>query len=295
MKRYAPIFFATLLWVWPGIFIKYLGDYFSSYTQNFYRFLAASLFLLAAGLVRSRRNFLSSFRNLKVFLPPAACVLIAQITWVEGIVLTEPAFASFLRRSSILFVILFSFMLFRPERMIISSKFFIMGTILCAGGIAGVILGGGAGGFDFGLGTILVLLSALFWAMFIVSIRRISAGTDSLLSSGVIFMLTLPVFLAGGAAKGDIMEILHVGRFTNFILFASGILFVGIANTLQYKSIKLIGSSLTANLVLSTPFLTAVASYYIFGEVLTALQIFSGTLLLAGAGLLTMTRAQPEL
>lgn len=290
MKSYIPVFFATLLWIWPGIFIKYLGDHFSSYTQNFYRFLAASVFLLAAGFFRSKRAFSSSFGNLKVFIAPAAYVLLAQITWVEGIMLTEPAFASFLRRSSILFVILFSFILFRSERVIISSKFFIAGTILCSGGVAGVILGSGAESFGFGLGTILVLLSALFWALFIVSIRKISAGTDSLVSTGIIFMLTLPVFLAGGALKGDIMEVVNTGRFTNIMLFSSGVLFVGIANTLQYRSIKVIGSSLTANLVLATPFLTAVASYYIFGEVLTSLQISSGILLLAGAGILTRVR-----
>ncbi len=56
---------------------------------------------------------------------------------------------------------------------------------------------------------------------------------------------------------------------------------MGLVNTLQYKSIKVIGNSLTANLVLSTPFLTAVASYYIFGEVLTLIQlVFRGVLIM---------------
>lgn len=71
--------------------------------------------------------------------------------------------------------------------------------------------------------------------MFIVSVRKISGGTDSMVSTGIIFMLALPVFLAGGAAKGDIMEILYVNRFINLMLFSSGILFVGIANTLQQE------------------------------------------------------------
>ncbi len=290
MKKYIPVLFAAFLWVWPGIFIKYLGEYFSSYTQNFYRFLAASAFLLIIGYFRSRNNLFSSLKNFRIFLLPALYVLLAQITWVEGVMMTEPAFASFLRRSSIFFVILFSFFLFRSERRIISSKFFIAGTILCFAGVAGVILGGGEG-FEFSLGVFLVLLSALFWAMFIVSVKMVSEGTDSLLSTGVIFLLTLPVFYIGGVVKGDISGIFHAGRFTNLMLFLSGILFVGIANTLQYKSIKVIGSSLTANFVLSTPFMTAVASYYIFGEILTAVQLLSGVLLLAGCGALMKVKA----
>ncbi len=294
MRKYIPILFATLLWVWPGIFIKYLGEYFSSYTQNFYRFLAASAFLLALGYFRSRENLVSSFRNFRIFLLPALYALLAQITWVEGIMLTEPAFASFLRRSSILFVIVFSFFLFHSERVIISSKFFIAGSILCLAGVTGVILGGGgAEGVEFSLGVFLVLLSALFWALFIVSIKLVSEGTDSLVSTGIIFLLTLPVFFIGGLLKGDIAGILIAGRFTNVMLFTSGVLFVGIANTLQYKSIKVIGSSLTVNLVLSTPFLTAVASYYIFGEVLNPVQLLSGLLLLAGCGALTRVKACP--
>ncbi len=79
---------------------------------------------------------------------------------------------------------------------------------------------------------------------------------------GIIFLLACPIFHLG-LLKGDFSKILPVERFTNVMLFSSGVLFVGIADTIQYKSIKVIGSSLTANLVLSTPFLTAVASYYI--------------------------------
>ncbi len=287
MKKYAPILLAMLLWVWPSIFIKYLSDSFSSYTQNFYRFSSAAVFLLLLGFFRSRAGLFSSLRNIRVYVPAAVFVLLAQVTWVEGIMLTEPAFASFLRRSSILFVIILSFYLFQSERNIISSKHFIRGSLLSLAGVTGVILGGpGDRILEFNYGIFLILLSSLFWALFIVAVRKMARGTDSLVSTGIIFLLTLPAFFIGGMARGDIGEIFNTGAFVNLVLFSSGILFVGIANTLQYKSIKNVGSSLTANLLLLTPFLTAVASYYVFGEVLTPFQLFSGMALVLGCVLL---------
>jgi len=69
---------------------------------------------------------------------------------------------------------------------------------------------------------------------------------------------------------------------------------VGIANAFNYKSIKLIGTVISSNLILLTPFFTAIASYLIFKETLSIYQILSGAALLAGCSILVRANRSSE-
>ncbi len=286
-KKYIPIAIATFIWIWPVLFIKFLWSYFDNYTQNFYRYLAAVAILMPVNLIFFRKQFVSSLKNIRQFILPALLVFTFQILWVQGVYLLEPAMAALIGKSSVLFVILLSFLFFSDERKVLSSRNFITGSIMAILGVAGVIIGKSGGQFGiFNHGVIFILLSAFFWALYLMLVKRIVSKTDVIVSVTIIFALALPLFFVASLLFGDISAVCKTPALANVILLASGIFCVGVANAFNYKSIKLIGTSISSNFVLITPLFTAVASYFIFGEVLSFLQIISGAVLVAGCILL---------
>ncbi len=293
MKRYLPITVAAFIWVWPAIFIKILSSYFDNFTQNFYRFLSASVVLIIINLIYHKKEFLSSLRNIKIFILPALLIFAFQIIWVAGIYLVTPTVAVIIARSSVLFVTLFSFIFFYDEREIIKSKAFVFGSLLAIIGVCGVILGKDNFSFqnlNLNLGSILVLIGAILWALFLISIKVIVKKTEPLVSAGISYALSIPLFFTVTLLFGDMGALRTAPPGIIAILFLSGIFCVGMANALNFKSIKLIGAAISSSFVLVTPFFTAVASYFIFREILTLPQILFGVILLSGCAILIRGR-----
>ena len=286
-KNYIPIVIATFIWVWPTLFVKYLSLYFDDYTQNFYRYLAAVAILVPINLIYFREEFLTSLKHIRQFILPALIVFTFQILWVKSIYLLEPAMAALISRSSVLFVALLSFLLFADERRVLSSVGFIAGSVMAIAGVVGVIIGKSNAQFGgFNQGVVFALLGAFFWALYLMYVKRIVRRTDVMVSVSIIFLLALPLFFIASLLFGDIGGISETPALGNVILFVSGIFCVGVANAFNYKSIKLIGVSISSNFVLITPFFTAVASYFIFQEILSFFQIISGVVLVTGCILL---------
>ena len=286
-KKYIPIMVATFIWIWPAIFIKYLSLYFDAHTQNFYRYLAAVAILVPINLIYFREEFVNSLKNIRQFIFPALLVFTMQTLWVKCLYLLQPTAAVLIGKSSVVFVAFLSFLLFADERKVLSSRSFITGSIMAIAGVAGVIIGKASARFgSFNQGVIFALLSAFFWALYLILVKRIVRRTDVMVSVTIIFLLALPLFLIASLLFGDIADISETPALGNVILFVSGIFCVGVANAFNYKSIKFIGTSISSNFVLITPFFTAVASYFIFDEVLSFFQIISGVVLVTGGILL---------
>lgn len=238
-------------------------------------------------LIYFGKDFLNSLKNIRQFIFPALLVFTFQILWVKSIYLLEPAMVALIGRSSVLFVALLSFLLFADERRVLTSIGFIAGSVMAIAGVVGIIIGKSTaqfGGFD--QGVVFALLGAFFWALYLILVKRIVRKTDVMVSVSIIFVLALPLFFVGCLLFGDIAAICKTSASVNVILFVSGIFCVGVANAFNYKSIKLIGASVSSSFVLITPFFTAVASYFIFREVLSSFQIISGVVLVTGCILL---------
>ena len=286
-KKYIPIVAATFIWIWTTILIKFLCPYFDAHTQNFYRYLAAAIALIAVNLIYLRKEFLFSLKNIRKFFLPVFILIVFQTLLVKGIYLLEPAMVALISKSSVLFVALFSFILFPDERKVMSSRVFITGSLMAIIGVIGVIAGKSNLQLgSFGPGVVLILLGSVLWAVYMITVKRIVRKTDTLVSAGIIFPLAVPFFFVLSLLFGDLSAVLRAPAGVNVILFTSGIFCVGIANAFNYKSIKLIGTTISSNFVLITPFFTAILSYFIFGEVLSFCQILSGIVLVAGCILL---------
>ena len=184
-------------------------------------------------------------------------------------------------------IAVFSFILFKDERNIIKSKFFISGSLLAFIGVIGIITSKSRIYLkDFNIGAAAILAAAVLWALYIISIKQRVRKTDPLVAAGIVFTLSVPLFFIASLVWGDLLKITSVPMSINIILFISGIFCVGVANAFNFKSIKLIGTALSSSFVLVTPFFTAIASYFIFKEVLTIQQILFGLILITGCGLL---------
>ena len=303
--RYIPIAVATFIWIWPTIFIKALSPHFDNCTQNFYRFLAGSVVLVLMSLTSRRAEFVSAFKNIKMFIPLALIAFSFQISWVGGIFLLTPAIAALISKSSILFIMLFSYILFQDERKVIKSRMFIFGTFLAISGVVGVIVGGegvnpagkfgaelsNGGGFNFGV--VLVLIGSFFWALYIIAIKYKLRTTDSFVLASVVFTLTVPLFFIAALFFGDLRAIGRAPPGMTVLLFLSGAFCVGIAHAFNNRSIKLIGATVSSNFVLVTPFFTGIFSHLILGEVITLCQILSGVVLIAGCAMLISVKGNP--
>ncbi len=243
-------------------------------------------------LTSRRAEFINAFKNIKLFIPLALIVFSFQISWVAGIFLLTPAIAALISKSSILFIMLFSYILFQDERRIIKSRIFIFGTLLAILGVVGVIIGGGnvqnLGGFNFGV--VLVLIGSLFWALYIIAIKCKLRTVDSFVLASIIFTLTVPLFFIAALFFGDLGAIGRAPAGMTVLLFLSGAFCVGIAHAFNNRSIKLIGATVSSNFVLVTPFFTGIFSHLILGETLTHFQILSGVVLIAGCAMLISVR-----
>jgi drug/metabolite transporter (DMT)-like permease len=287
MKKYLPIIIVTFLWIWPPIFIKLFTQYFDNYTQNFYRFLSGALILIIISLIRNKQECIDCFKNIKKFFLPAIFMFLFQIIWVAGIYLIDPTITSLITKANVLFVLLISFIFFKDERKIIKSKTFILGASLAILGVIGVILGKNSIHLeDFNLGAILILIAAIFWAFYVISIKQVVKTTDPFVAASFSYSLAVPLFFILALLFGDLTAITRAPPSIITLLVLSGIFFVGIANALNFESIKMIGASISTTFILVTPFFTGIASYFIFKELLTITQLIFGLILLIGCFIL---------
>jgi len=273
----------VLIWSWPTIFIKFLSTDFDVVTQNFYRYSAASAFLLAYTAIFQRHPMVAAWKDPRRFLLPSFLVFVFQIVWVQGIYLTTPTIAALISKLDVLFIILLSSLFFASERRIMKSRYFPLGFALAFGGVIGVVLGRGASlPTQFDLGVAFLLLRCLLWAAYIVSVRNLVRVVDPLVAATVVYTLAAMMFLPTVLIFGEVGRITVVSANTNLVLFGSGVLCVGLGNAFNYTAIRYLGSSIPAILLLATPFLTGIFSYITLHETLTMLQVASGLLLILG-------------
>lgn len=273
----------VLCWSIVPIMIKWLGSYFDIHTQNFYRYLAAGIFLFILARSIYPVSWSGAVKRLKTFLLPAVFMVTTQVLWVAGIYRSNASLAVILGKMDLIFIILFSYFIFRDEREVIRSARFKIAVIIIFIGMVGVVLGQSREMvLEMGLGMLLIFLACISWALYTISVKIATNNVIPLISSSLVVALAtvflFPVALTLGNLKG-LSEIPLQGI---MVLLASGILGVGIGQVLFYLNVKNVGTVITSSFILSTPILSLIFAYFILGEKLTLIQILSGLLILAG-------------
>ena len=300
MSRFLPIAAAILCWVAAVLFVKFFSFRMDIHTQNFFRYLGASVFLAVVSTTTYPGCFRIFLAKAPVFLLLGALVVGFQICWVSSLYSLGPAFVSLLGKLSTILITIAAFALYRDERVVVRNRRFIAGFAMGLTGVAGVVIG--IQGFELGLpqdeiaGILLLVASSVIWAVYVNIVKHVLRQVNSLQAFTFTCICAtaylLPIMLIWGEPSG----LLGSGGGLMSLVIISGIVGVAGANSSYYASIKRIGMARSANLALLHPFATALVSFYIFGEQLTAVQWTFGALLLAGCAMIISVREekQPE-
>ncbi|MFH1741712.1 MAG: DMT family transporter, partial [bacterium] len=218
---------------------------------------------------------------------PTAFNLVAQTLWAWAPYFLEPAIMAFLVKVSGVFAVLGSLFIFRDESKLLGSRFFWSGLAFCLLGFVGMaFLGHEIPSGSTLVGIVVIVSCGAFFAWYGVAVRWAMGGVDARISFGIISVYTSLgtiglMFLFG--EPGRMMD-MSVNRM--LVLALSAVLGIATAHVLFYIAIERIGVAISTGCQLLSPFGTAVGSFFIFHEVLTSGQWLSGSILLAGCGLL---------
>ena len=296
--RNLPISMAILCWVAAVMFVKYFSSLMDLHTQNFFRYLGASVFLSILVRVVYPGCFRKFLARWPVFLLLGGMVVAFQICWVNALYHVDPAFVSLLGKFSTILITIMAFAFYHEEREIIRRGSFIIGFVLGLAGVAGVVAG--IPNFKAGLaqsqklGIIFVICSSIIWAFYINLVKRVLRSENSLQAFTFTCVCATLFFLPIMLIWGEASVLLDRPPIIMTLVVISGVIGIAGANSSYYLSIKRIGMAKSANLVLAHPFLVALASFFAFGERLTALQWVFGVILLTGCALVISVQEKSD-
>ena len=283
-------------WSLSPVFIRVLSGNYDVYTQAFIRYSSAVVVLVPISLLWFPRDFLRMLRS-PLPLVVLACVnALTQLLWTAGCYGAPPTLAQLISKLSIIFVIVFSFTVFREERAIIRSPRYLLGTLLGLIGVAGVLAdepGSLRPVFD---GYILILfVVAIGWAGYTVLAKHLVAGRHPVPMFTVVAIATTAAFVPFMFALGDPGQLTRAGLRVTTIAFLSGTLPIAAAHPAFYYAQKRLGAAFCGSIILLNPLLTYAFARIVWpDEHLLAIQWIGGGILLAGVSLVTHARARNQ-
>jgi drug/metabolite transporter (DMT)-like permease len=282
-KGIFPLLAAAFAWSWPSVMIRMLRADFDIFTQSFFRYIAASIFLFVVGFIFSRKEIIKTAGNLKILLIPSLIMAVHQIFYTAGVFMTSAVVSSLMGRLNAIIIPALSCIFYIDERRVVADRKYLLGAFLALVGVTGVILGRKAAAVDgFNLGTVFVVMGTLCWSIYAVYIKKVVRSVDPLSIIAFVSLISVFIFLPIVLIFGDIGRITHVSVGTTILLFGSGILGVGVGNAFYYQAIKHVGTSIAAIFFLLLPLSVGLIAFLLLGETLTAIQIISGLILVLG-------------
>lgn len=256
------------------------GGGLDAWLINVIRYSVATMFWLPYVLWRLRRNPPDP-RIWRHALAPAAANVLGQIGWAMAPYYNNAGTIGFLIRSSFLFTTVFGLALLPSERVVLRRPMFWLGS---AGIIMGVVLMAWSA-FQTGSsslrGVSILLLTAMFWGMYSVLIRRNMESHDARVSFGVISLYTTAVLWGALFLFGDISLAQHIEPALWGKLVLSAMLGITFSHILLYKAIHALGPVVTQGSTCAQPFLISLAAWLILHESMTSLQWCGGIVLIA--------------
>jgi drug/metabolite transporter (DMT)-like permease len=217
---------------------------------------------------------------------PALANITMQSLYACAFYYIEPGFMTLLTKTSIIWTASFSLVFFAEEKTLVKSKRFWSGLVLLVIGVFGVVY------FkeDFTAtktltGIIIALVMAFMWAVYTISAKIAFKDIDSRHGFSVLSIYTVGGLFVLALTFGEVGECVKMGAWQWACIVISGVTSIALAHALYYASMKRIGATIPALVLLAQPFMVLGISYVVFRETLTGIQLLFGMVLLAGAGL----------
>lgn len=283
---------AVLIWSTPPIFQYWLSGPFDAWAQNFYRYVAGFLTMVPfLGWMAWRAPLRLTSSDWLGCAVAAVPNVIHQVAQTMAVVLILPGVYALLGRISVILTAILVVIFFTDERWIARSVKFQLGTVLALFGVAGLVWTPGSGlGALPATGLWLALFAATGWAAYGVLVKKFTARSGPTLGFGVVSFFTTLFLLPLLLLFGDASSVLRADAWTNFVLFASGVLSIGIGHWLYYVGIRELGAAPAQSALLLCPLGTMLLSAELFGETFGATQMVAGSILLLGAFLALAAR-----
>jgi len=287
----------TLLgWSCVPLFLRYFAESIDAWTSNGWRYGVAAL-LWAPVAIIATRNGRAPRAIWKAALIPSAFNATAQVCFTWAHYLIDPGLLTFGLRIQIVCVAVGAYLLFPGERRVIRSPAYLIGFTLVLVGVLGTaLLGDHKFNHDQTLGFALAAMAGALFAGYGLAVKRCLSGTNPVLAFAVISQYTGAAMLAmmillGAAAGAAAITALTVNQF--WLLILSAIIGIALGHVFYYIAIEKLGVAVASGVIQLQPFLVAIGSYFLFGEILSAPQWISGAIAVAGA--LLMLWAQRRL
>lgn len=287
---------AIICWSIAPLMIRYLSGYYTVVFQTFFRYLSALVVLWGFVLLREGSDKIKSdlprllSRWYKLLIIALACYGF-QITFTYAFYLLYPGFATLINQSLVLFSVFLAALIFPDERPTLRSGIFFVGLVLALSGVVLTIVGGESfGAPQFNLGILVMLCSALCWALLGALIRKWLVGVSATLAVSTVFSIVTPLFMFTWIAMDSALGFPQAPPAIWALLVVSGLVGVGVGHALYYRAVGVLGLALSSSLTLLIPLLVGVASFLLFREKLTWMQLVGGGGLLCGCYIIIRTR-----
>ena len=312
----------TLLgWSSVPLFLRHFAHSIDFWTSNGWRYgfsalvwLPVLVFVAISGVRGARGGGLP--KGLwKDALVPSIINAAGQVCFTWAHYRIEPGLVTFGLRTQLLFVAIGAWMLFPSERAVIRRPGYLIGAVILLVGMTGVILlaepdetgvqplgststsivqphsppeTGLASSGDKAAhvqGVALAIASGMLFAGYGLAVRKYMHGVNSVLAFAAICQYTaiamVALMLIFGQRAG--LNVLDLPGDQVFWLLCSALIGIAIGHVFYYFSLARLGVAVTAGVIQLQPFIVAVASLWLFNEVLTGWQWAGGTLAVCGA------------
>jgi len=280
---------AVVCWAAVPTMVKTLNRSFPINLQNAWRYLVSLAVLWPAYfLTADRSRIRADLAEVRRLAGKIALIALAQyafqVSYTFSLTLIYPGVMTLVMQSSAVFGVILAVTFFPDERRLVRDRRFLAGAAFALAGALLVVLGGGAWGRTaFNAGVLSAFASALAWALLATLIRRWVPQVPPLLSISSVFTILVPMFIATYAVANGGFPLPAVPPADWALLVASGLIGIGIGQSLFYRAVPVIGVATSTAIGLLIPLLAAVISWLAFGERLSVLQTVGGLLLVVGS------------
>jgi len=287
---------AVVAWsIAPPMIHSFTGSFPVNF-QNAFRYLVALLFLWPAFFLTAEPSLLRD--HLFMLLRKAGQIVVIalvnyafQVCYTFSLFLLTPSMMSLLNQTQVIFGVALAVLFFHDERAFILRPAFLTGLLCAVIGVAFVVVGSRTfGGQKLTLGILAVLMSAACWALLGSLLRRWVPDVPPLLSICAVFSVVTPLFMATYAFAHHGVPIPDASAGQWLMLTVSGLIAIGLGHSLFYRSIGVLGVSVSTSIGLLTPLFASLISCLAFGDALSAMQIAGAAALLGGCFLIVRTR-----
>jgi drug/metabolite transporter (DMT)-like permease len=287
---------AVLCWSLVPLSIRFVSSYYPALFQALFRYLAALIVMwcftvVALGLKRLR----TEMPRLLSLWPKLLLIALAnygfQLTFTLSLYLLYPGLVTLVSQSLVLFSVFLAALMFPDERSTLGSALFLSGVVAAVIGVVMTIVGSSSfATVRFSLGIVIVLASVLFWALTGAMIRKWLGGLSTSLALSCVFTVVTVLFFLTYLIFYQGLPIPSAPTAIWALLVLSGLIGLGVGYYLYYRSVGILGLALSSSLSLLIPLLVGVASFFLFREILTWIQLAGGVILLTGCYIVIRAR-----